>query len=70
MEGEGRENTKTISRCEVSLCRGKGVYGFENNRRGAIPSPHFDVAGAGMSMGLEGVKKVETGEEGEGVSYS
>ena len=39
----------------------------QKNRRSAI-FPRFGVAGTGILMGLDGVKKVETDKE-EGVSY-
>ena len=42
----------------------KAVYGPEKNRRDGISSPRcFDVAGARISMGFDGVKKVETDED-------
>ena len=44
------------------------MWSREKPLRRDFRSPRcFDVAGAGMSMGLEDVKKVETDEEGEGV---
>ena len=50
----------------------KAVYGPEKKppRRDFLSPRCFDVAGAGISMGFDGVKKVETDEEDEGVSYS
>jgi len=72
-EGEEGEKTKAVSRCEESLCRGKvsRIWSRKKPPRRDFLSPRcFDVAGAGMSIGFEGVKKVETDEDDEGVSYS
>jgi len=71
--GEEGEKTKAVSRCEESLCRGKvsRIWSRKKPPRRDFLSPRcFDVAGAGMSIGFDGVKKVETDEEDEGVSYS
>jgi len=72
-EGGEAGKTKAVSRCEESLCRGKVSRIWSRKkppRRDFLSHRCFDVAGAGMSIGLDGVKKVETDEEDEGVSYS
>lgn len=73
VEGEGGEKAKAVSRCEESLCRGKvsRIWSRKKPPRRDFLSPRcFDVAGAGMSIGFDFVKKVEPDEEDEGVSKS
>jgi len=73
LEGEEGEKAKAVSRCDESLCRGKESRKWSRKkppRRDFLSPRCFDVAGAGMSIGFDLVKKVETDEEDEGVSYS
>lgn len=69
-KGEEAEKAKAFSRCEELLCRGKvsRIWSRKKPPRRDFLSPRcFDVAGAGMSMGFDFVKKVETEEEDEGL---
>ena len=73
LKGEEGEKAKAFSRCEELLCRGKvsRIWSRKKPPRRDFLSPRcFDVAGAGMSMGFDFVKKVETEEEDEGALYS
>ena len=73
LEGEEGVKAKAFSRCEELLCRGKvsRIWSRKKPPRRDFLSPRcFDVAGAGMSIGFDFVKNVETDEDDEGVSYS
>ena len=62
-----------VSRCEESLCRRKASHIWFRKkppRRDFFSHRCFDVAGARMPMGLDGVKEVETEEEDKEVLCS
>jgi len=73
-KGEEGEKAKAFSRCEELLCRGKvsRIWSRKKPPRRDFLSPRcLEVAGVGMSMGLDFEKKVETeDDDDEAVLYS